>query len=106
MPLTEKKFEVVWESSCCAQWKSAVAELNQDIGENLPQLAGKIANAVYEPVQKAIRLKKGRNTIYVYPGKIYIPYINDEEEGKQLMAWARKVINHACSKVESATREH
>ncbi|MBC8273599.1 MAG: hypothetical protein H8E40_01320 [Chloroflexi bacterium] len=106
MLIAEIKPEIIWETSCCAQWRSVVAELNCDIGENLPQLAGKIANAVYEPVQKAIRLKKGRNTIYVYPGKIYIPYINDEEEGKQLMAWARKVINHACSKIESATREH
>jgi len=106
MLIAELKPEIIWETSCCAQWRSVVAELNCDIGENLPQLAGKIDNAVYESVQKALRLKKDGMTVYVYPRRIYVPYINSEQEGRVLMDWARKVINHACSKVESATREH
>ena len=105
MLIAELKPEIIWETSCCAQWRSVVAEFNCDIGENLPQLAGKIANAVYEPVQQAIRLKKGRNTIYVYPGKIYIPYINDEEEGKQLMDWTKEAINAAQIKSSGNIQE-
>jgi len=106
MLIEELKPEIIWETSCCAQWRSAVAQLNCDIGESLPQLSSKIQEAVYEPVQKAIRLKKDGKTVYVYPDRIYIPYIDGEEEGQALMDWARKVINHAYSKVESATREH
>ncbi len=106
MLLAELKPEIIWETSCCAQWKSAVAELNQDIGESLPQLAPLIEDAVYEPVQKAIRLKKDEMTVYVYPRRIYIPFINSEQEGRALMDWAREVVNNAYSKVESVAREH
>lgn len=106
MLIAELKPEIIWETSCCAQWRSVVAEFNCDIGENLPQLAGKIANAVYEPVQKAIRLKKDGMAVYVYPRRIYVPYINSEQEGRAFIDWAREVVNNAYSKVESVAREH
>jgi len=106
MLIAELKPEISWETGCCAQWRSAVAQLNQDIGEILPQLAGKIENAVYESVQKAIRLKKDGMTVYVYPRRIYAPYINSEQESRALMDWAREVINSAYSRIESVAREH
>lgn len=106
MLIAELKLEIIWETSCCAQWRSAVAQLNCDIGESLPQLASKIQEAVYESVQKAIRLKKDGKTVYVYPDRIYIPYIAGEEEGQALMDWAKEVINSAYSRIESVAREH
>jgi ArsR family metal-binding transcriptional regulator len=106
MLIEDLKPEVIWETSCCAQWRSTVAQLNCDIGEILPQLAGKIQDAVYESVQKAIRLKKDGKTVYVYPDRIYIPYIAGEEEGRALMEWVREVINSAYSRIESVAREH
>ena len=104
MLIAELKPEIIWETSCCAQWRSAVAELNCDIGEKLPQLAGKIDNAVYESVQKAIRLKKDSKTVYVYLRQIYAPYIKSEQEGQSLVAWAREVVNNADSRIESGAR--
>jgi len=100
MLIGELKPEIIWETSCCAQWRNAVAELNCDIGDILPQLAGRIDNAVYESAQKAIRLKKDSMTVYVYPRRIYAPYIKSEQEGQALVDWARDVINNA-SLIES-----
>lgn len=99
MLIEELKPEIIWETSCCAQWRSAVAQLNCAIGENLPQLAVKIENATYESVQKALRLKKDGMTVYVYPRRIYAPYINSEQEGRALMDWAREVINSTYSEL-------
>jgi ArsR family metal-binding transcriptional regulator len=85
MLIEELKSEIIWETSCCAQWRRAVAKFNRDIGEILSQLAGKINNAVYESAQKAIRLKKDGITVYVYPERIYAPYINSYKEGWALL---------------------
>ena len=104
MLIEELKPEIIWETSCCAQWRSAVAKLNRDIGEKLPQLAGQIDDAVYESIQKAIRLKKDGMTVYIYPGRIYAPYLKSEEEGRALVDWAREVVNNADSRIESEAR--
>ena len=104
MLIGKLKPEIIWETSCCAQWRSAVAKLNQDIGEILPQLASRINDAVYESVQKAIRLKKDSTTVYVYPKHIYAPYIKSEQEGQALIDWAREMVNTAYSLRESEVR--
>lgn len=106
MLIRKLKPEIIWETSCCAQWHSAVAKLNCDIGEKLPQLASKINDAVYESVQKAIRLKKDNMTVYVYPRRIYAPYIKSEQEGQALVDWARELVNNADSWIESVAAEH
>ena len=105
MLLAELKSEIIWETSCCAQWRSAVAQLNRDIGESLPQLTEKIESAVYESVQKAIRLKKDGMTVYVCPRRIYIPYINSEQEGRALMDWTKEAINAAQIKSSGNIQE-
>jgi ArsR family metal-binding transcriptional regulator len=104
MLIAELKPNIIWETSCCAQWRSAVAKLNCDIGEKLPRLASKINDAVYESFQKAIRLKKDDMTVYVYSGRIYAPYIKSEEEGLELIDWARILVNNADSQIESGAR--
>lgn len=79
MLIEDLKPELIWESGCCAQWRSAVAELPVAISDTLPKLGKTIKDTVYESVQNTLRLKKGERSIYVYPKKIYIPYIDNEE---------------------------
>ena len=103
MLVNDYKLEITWEVSCCAQWQSATASLSEDIGQALPHLASAIKDARYEPAENTLGLVKDSRHIYIYPERIYISYIKNEEEAHTLVEWTKDVLNEAYSESTHAT---
>ena len=100
MLISDYKLEITWEVSCCTQWQSATARLSEDIGQALPHLASIIKDTRYEPTQNSLHLvKDGSRHIYIYPERIYISYIKNEEEAHTLVEWTKDVLNEAYSEL-------
>jgi len=103
MLFSDYKLEINWEKGCCGQWQSATAKLSEDISQALPHLASAIKNARYESAEKTLRLIKDSRYIYIYPKRIYIAYINDEDEAHVLVKWVKDIVNKAYSESTKVT---
>jgi len=97
MLFSDYKLEINWEKGCCGQWQSATASLSEDISQALPRLVSAIKDAKYEPAEKTLRLIKNSRYIYIYPKRIYIPYIQSGDEAHALVEWTKDVLNEAYS---------
>ncbi len=104
MLVNDYKLEITWEVGCCTQWQSATASLSEDIGQALPHLASAIKDARCEPAPNSLHLvKDGSRHIYIYPERIYISYIKNEEEAHTLVEWTKDIVNRAYSESTHAT---
>jgi len=103
MLVNNYKLEINWEVGCCAQWQSATASLSEDIGQALPCLVSAMKDAKYGPARKTLCLIKDRRYIYIYPKRIYIPYIQSSDEALALVEWTKDVLNEAYSESTKVT---
>ena len=103
MLVSNYKLEINWEVSCCGQGQSATASLSEDISQALPRLVYAIKDSKYEPAEKTLCLIKDRRYIYIYPKRIYIPYIQSNDEARALVEWAIDMLNEAYSESAKVT---
>ena len=74
------------------------ADLHEDIGEVLPFLKEVFDEAVYSDETPFISFKIRGKKIMVYPRKIVIYALKDEEEADKILEWLKREINEAWEK--------
>jgi ArsR family metal-binding transcriptional regulator len=74
------------------------AELQEDIREVLPYLGGVLGGAVNSKKPPHISFKMRGKKIAVYPRKIVINALKDEEEADTILKWLQKVVNETWEK--------
>ena len=74
------------------------ADLHEDIGEVLPFLKEVFDEAVYSDETPFISFTIRGKKIMVYPRKIVIYALKDEEEADKILEWLKREINEAWEK--------
>lgn len=79
---------------------TATIEFDDDLTELLPYLNAEVGPCVYEAGVPFLRFNKGGIPIGVYPRKVFIAGLRDEEEAKEVFEWVRETINSVSRRKE------
>jgi ArsR family metal-binding transcriptional regulator len=80
---------------------TATIEFEDDLTELLPYLNAELGPCVYEANVPFLRLYKDGRPIAVYPQKIFIAGLRDEDDANEMFRWIRDTVNSvACRKGE------
>jgi ArsR family metal-binding transcriptional regulator len=82
---------------------AAVIEFNDDLTELLPYLNTELGPCVYEANIPFLRFRRGGKTIAIYPNKIAISPLRDEDEAKEVFQWVRETINSISNRKDEIT---
>jgi ArsR family metal-binding transcriptional regulator len=93
------KLEVTCERGCCSCWLKATATLSEDIGKAITGLAAVIENARYVPGENKINFFKDNVSMSIFPSRIEIKYIENENRARTLMEWVKDMINKKYSEL-------
>ena len=74
------------------------AELEDDVGQVLPYLKNRFEEAVYSDEVPFLSLKMRGKNITVYPRKIVINALKDEEEADAILKWLQILVNETWEK--------
>ena len=74
------------------------AELEDDVGVVLPYLKRMFEDAIHSDEIPFLTLKMRGKKITVYPHKIVINALKDEEEADAILKWLQKVVNETWEK--------
>ncbi len=77
---------------------TAIVEFGDDLTELLPYLNAELGPGVYEANVPFLRFRKGEKVIAIYPKKIAISSLRDEDEAKEVFKWVRDTINSVAAR--------
>lgn len=81
------------ECNPSAQTINAIANLSQDIREGLLYLNSVLRNAAYNHKAKILNFKMEEHLITLYPTRITLTKLQDEQEARQLLDRIRDLVN-------------
>ncbi|UCD56311.1 MAG: Fe-S cluster protein, partial [Candidatus Hydrogenedentota bacterium] len=79
---------------------TATIEFEDDLTELLPYLNAVLGPCVYEPDVPFLRLNRKDKPIAVYPRKIAIAGLRDQDEANEVFAWVRESINSIAARIQ------
>ena len=80
---------------------AAIIEFDDDLAELLPYLNAELGPCVYDPNVRFIRFRRGEKVIAIYPKKIAISPLRDEDEAKVVFQWIRDTINSVAARKDT-----
>jgi ArsR family metal-binding transcriptional regulator len=72
---------------------TATIEFDDDLAELLPYLNAELGPCVYERAIPFLRVYRDGIPIALYPKKIFIAGVQDEEEAREVFDWVREIVN-------------
>jgi ArsR family metal-binding transcriptional regulator len=81
------------ECSHDAQTLAVIAEFPADVSPILPYLNATLGGYQFPPDQGVLVLRVRGKTINIYPDKVTITHIKDQEEGWEILEWLKVEIN-------------
>jgi ArsR family metal-binding transcriptional regulator len=71
-----------------------------NLEELLPYLNAELGPCIYDPNVPFLRFRKSGKTYAIYPNKILMNPLRDEEEAEQLFQWVRQTVNSVARRKE------
>ncbi len=79
---------------------TATIEFDDDLTELLPYLNAELGPCIYEPEVPFLRFRKEGTPIAIYPKRIFIAGLRDEDQANEVFAWVRETINSVSERRE------
>ena len=98
--LLKKYTKEIFRAKCNPSFQSVhcIAHLDEDIGDVLPYLNSVLGGFTYIKDPPAVTFKIHGKLITVYPRKIAVNALRDEEEADNILEWLKKEINETWEK--------
>ncbi len=77
---------------------TATVEFGDDLSELMPYLNAELGPCVYERNIPFLRFRRDGKLIAVYPKKVAIAGLRDEEEAREVLEWFRETVNSVESR--------
>ena len=77
---------------------TATVEFDDDLTELLPYLNAELGPCVYEADPPFLRINRDNTPIVIYPGRIIIAGLRDENEASEVFQWIREIVNSVLRK--------
>jgi ArsR family metal-binding transcriptional regulator len=93
--LLESYTKEIFRAECNPSFESVhcIAHLDQDIGPVLPYLNSVLGGYTYSDDPPSVGFKAHGKLIAVYPDRIAVNALRDENEAEQILDWLRREIN-------------
>jgi len=76
----------------------AQVDFDDDLTQLLPYLNAEFAPCIYEPNIPFLRFRKSGKTFAIYPDKILINPLRDEDEAQEVFEWIRQFVNDVAER--------
>jgi ArsR family metal-binding transcriptional regulator len=73
-------------------------EFADDLKDLLPYLNAELGPCVFEPGVPFLRFRKSGKTFAIYPDKILMNPLRDEEEAEEVFQWVRRMVNSVAER--------
>lgn len=86
------------ECNPSAETVNALAVLSDDVREVLPYLNAAVPGAVYDHAAGTLRFKHQGKAITIYPRRVAISNLKDEDEARATLEWLKETLNRLYEK--------